>query len=105
MDERKRRIAENETRFRAINQRLSDDLQRLEVAGGHVSFVCECGSSECTQPIELTVEEYGDVRRDPMAFVVARGHEIDDTEDIVRTAERFTIVRKHDEAAPFVLGE
>ena len=105
MDERKRRIAENETRFRGINERLSADLQRLEVADGLIAFVCECGKAQCTEPVHLTTDEYRAARADPMAFVVVPGHEIPDTEDVVSAAERYTVVRKHDDVAPVVLDD
>jgi hypothetical protein len=102
MDERKRRIAENEARFRAINERLDDDLRRLEVADGVIAFVCECGQTQCTAPIELTTDEYANTRADRMLFVVAPGHEIPDTEDVVGTTDRFTVVRKHPDVEPIV---
>jgi hypothetical protein len=102
MDDRTRRIAENEARFRAINDRLNADLERLEITGGVVEFVCECGLAECADPVSVTTEEYAGVRADPMCFLVVPGHEIPDTESVVETAARFVVVRKHEESAPVV---
>ena len=102
MDERTRRIAENEARFRAINERLSADLDRLDIAEGRIPFVCECGYSDCTRPLELTADEYSRARADPMIFLVTPGHEIPDTETVLARTERYAAVRKNAEAAPVV---
>ena len=102
MDERTRRIAENEARFRAINERLSADLDRLDIAGGFIPFVCECGLSDCTQPLELTAEEYTRARTDAMVFLIVPGHEILDTETVLATTDRYAVVRKNAEVAPIV---
>jgi hypothetical protein len=105
MDERIRRIAENEARFRAINERLNADLERHDIASGLIPFVCECGMSECTQPVELTCEEYTRGRKDPMVFMIVPGHEIPDTETVLAMTERYAAVRKNAEAAPIVDDE
>jgi hypothetical protein len=105
MDKRKRRIAENELRFRAINERLNADLERHEVADGLITFVCECGHSDCTQPLELTGEEYARSREDPMIFLVVPGHEIPDAETVLAKTERYAAVRKHAEAQTLIEEE
>ena len=103
MDARKRRIAENEARFREINERLGDDLARLaDDADEQVSFVCECGLIDCTDSVEVTLDEYRRAREDPMQFVVLPGHEIEDTEDVIARTDGFLVVRKHAESAPIV---
>lgn len=102
MDPRKRRIAENETRFRDINERLGADLASLPQDDDHVPFICECGLLECVGSVPLTLDEYRGVREDVMQFAVLPGHEIEDTEDVVARTERFLVVRKHAESAPIV---
>lgn len=97
-----RRIAENESRFRDINERLEADLRRLPVDGDPVEFVCECGRLECAQSVLLTVDEYERVRADPATFATLPGHEIADVEDVVFTSERYAIVRKHASAQPII---
>lgn len=102
MDERTRRIAENEARFRDINERLNRDLEGLDLAGGRVTFVCECGHTDCAEPLELSCEEYTRARQDPMLFVLVPGHEITDTETVLAQGDGYVVVRKHAEAAPIV---
>lgn len=93
-DERERRIARNEARFRDINNRLGEDVRAVTAAGEEVAFVCECGSATCSQRIPLELDEYARVRTDPLYFVVVPGHEIPDAEDVAERHETFNVVRK-----------
>ena len=103
MDERARRIAANESRFREINERLRGDLRALPSGDDEVEFVCECGLLECAQPVRLTFAEYESVRSGPLDFVVVPGHELGDVEDVVDSTDRWARVRKHPDAAPLVV--
>lgn len=102
LDARRRRIAENESRFREINDRLESDARSLLGEGETIDFVCECGRVDCALSVPLTLPEYRDVRTDDRQFAVLAGHEIPDTEDVVDRTERFVVVRKHAEAKPIV---
>jgi hypothetical protein len=102
MDARARRIADNESRFREINERLREDLRALPEDDSRVDFVCECGKVDCAEPVSLTLAEYETVRATSLDFFVVPGHEIGDVEDVVDVQERFARVRKHPEAAPRV---
>ena len=103
LDARKRRIAENEARFREVNERLDADLRALTLGDTeHVDFVCECGKAECADTVALTLDEFRRAREDEMLFVVLPGHEIPDAEDVLARTDRYFVVRKHAEAAPIV---
>lgn len=102
MDPRTRRIAENESRFREINERLGFDLHRLPGDPGRVDFVCECGMVDCALPVSLELSEYEHVRRDPLLFAVVPGHELPDVEDVVERTDRYAVVRKHGETHELV---
>jgi len=102
LDDRRRRIAENESRFREINDRLETDARSLLGDGETIDFVCECGKFDCALSVPLTLSEYRAVRADDRLFAVLPGHEITDTEDVVDRTERFVTVRKHAEATPIV---
>lgn len=102
LDPRKRRIAENESRFRDINERLESDLRRLTADDEPVDFICECGRLECSDSVRLTISEYERVRQDASTFVVVAGHEIRDAEDVVFRCERYVVVQKNAEARPVV---
>ena len=93
-DARARRIADNESRFRDINERLESDLRRLPTDDEPVDFVCECGYLECTSSVPLTVAEYEQVRQDPTTFAMVPGHDIEDVEDVVFANERYAVARK-----------
>jgi hypothetical protein len=99
---RRRRIAENEARFREINDRLAQDLRRLPVDGDPVAFVCECGHVDCTEHVHVSVPEFAEVREERMRFVLLPGHEIADVEDVVARTDRYVVVRKHEDVAPVV---
>jgi hypothetical protein len=94
---REDRIARNEALFRSVNERVRElvtnagSRERDPVA----SFVCECGSADCTATIEMTVPEYENVRADPTHFVVVSGHEIPEVEEVVERHEHYDVVRKH----------
>ena len=102
MTDRQRRIAENESRFREINERLEADLKRIPDDGGTANFICECGRADCTEIVAMTIADYERVRHDSMLFSVVPGHEIEDTEDVVTTTAAFVIVRKKPDTAPVV---
>ena len=103
LDARKRRIAENEARFREINERLDADLRALSLGDGEmIDFVCECGKAECADTIPLTLDEFRHLRDDAMLFGVIPGHEIPDAEDVLVRTDRYFVVRKHAESAPIV---
>ena len=46
MTDRERRIAENESRFREINERLEADLRKIPDDGEAAEFICECGRAD-----------------------------------------------------------
>ena len=92
---RKDRLARNEALFREVNERVEEvgDRAGLDM----IDFICECGDSDCTAAISLTESEYEQIRTDPVLFAVLPGHAIPDVEDIVSEADRFQVVRKHQE--------
>jgi hypothetical protein len=96
---RERQMAENEIRFRALNERLRDGSGTWGPGEGALELVCECGDENCTRAIQLTPREYEGVRADEAQFVVVPGHERSDVEDIVAEHEDWTVVRKRGEAA------
>jgi hypothetical protein len=95
-------IARNEALFREVNERVREvsevgPRERTE-------FLCECGDSECTESISLTLAEYEGLRADPLLFGVKPGHAIPDVEEVVAENERFQTVRKHENAGDIALA-
>jgi hypothetical protein len=99
MDERSARLAENETIFRAGNERIEAGNERIEaIVGGaaeRAPYLCECGDARCFEPVPLTHAEYEAVRSHPTRFFVVPGHE-DLTAGEVVQAEfpGYTVVEK-----------
>jgi hypothetical protein len=97
-DERAIRLAENEARFRAINDRVERDLENVvDDTAELLPFICECAQPTCTATIVLSIAEYERVRSDPVLFAVAPGHEMPDIEDVLERLERYYLIRKHPE--------
>ena len=94
MDDRARRIGENEALYRVINEKIEDLNQAFGTVTETMAVVCECGLLECTEQIELDIPTYEHVRSDPTWFVVLPGHEIPDVETIIERKESFYILRK-----------
>ena len=94
--ERGRRIGLNEAMFREINERLEVLAEKTSSQFGELDLVCECGYRDCADRITLTLEEYRQLRSDPLLFVVLPGHEIPDVEDVVQRKSGWLIVRKHE---------
>ena len=69
------RIAENESMFRAANERIELEAESIGYQGEKVPFVCECPDLSCTDIVELTLVDYEDIRSGPTRFFVVPGHE------------------------------
>jgi hypothetical protein len=92
---RRKRIAGNESLFRAINEKIEDVSHDFGLATQSMAIICECGDISCTQQIEIELQAYEDVRSDPTWFVVVPGHEVADVEDVVAHHPGFDVVCKH----------
>jgi hypothetical protein len=105
MEERARRIGENEALFRAVNEQV-EELQRgmAAVSDDQMHIVCECGELDCVERIVVPVGKYEQVRSDPARFLVVPGHVKPDVESVVEAADAFEVVRK-DQGDPSALAE
>jgi hypothetical protein len=95
VDERARRIGENEALFRAVNEQI-EELQRsmAEISDDRMHIVCECGELGCSERIVVPIVKYEQVRSDPALFLIVPGHDDPDVEDVVEHAGGFDVVRK-----------
>jgi hypothetical protein len=94
MDERTRRIGENEALYRSINDKIESLNETFGVVAETMAVICECGKLECSEQIELDIPTYEHVRADPTHFVVLPGHELLDVETVIERHDAFNIVRK-----------
>jgi hypothetical protein len=98
VDERERRIAENETRVREVNERLESAQTSVGTGNGGIAVLCECGDLDCTEQITLAPADYEAVRADSVAFLVKPGHEAPEAEHLVERHGHYNVVRKQGEA-------
>jgi hypothetical protein len=93
-EERRKRIATNESLFRTVNEKIEDISLTFGAVTESMSVVCECGDLQCAEQLEVGLSDYEQVRSDPTWFVVAPGHEISDVEEIVAHHDGFDVVCK-----------
>jgi hypothetical protein len=105
VDERHRRIGENEALFRQVNERVSELNRSFSLVLERGDYLCECGNEGCIERIALTPEEYERVRAEATHFVVKPGHLAPDVEDVVRAEPGYEIVRKREGEAAVLARE
>jgi hypothetical protein len=106
MNARLERQARNESLIRTVNEQIAAIDQQATTwaeADQQFEFLCECGRNNgCDDRVLMTLEEYERVRGQRDRFALVPGHESDEIERVVETADRYVIVDKRDEAEPFV---
>jgi len=107
MHPRHERQAQNEARFRAVNEQIAELDRKLaassEDADELYDFECECGRHErCDGRVRMTLAEYDAVRAQDDRFALAPGHEDDALENVVERTERYVVVDKIPAAEKFV---
>ena len=95
MSDRERRLGLNEALFRDVNEKLRAVNEAFAAITDTFDIICECGHATCDERLSVPPETYEDVRADPVLFLVVRGHEIPDVEDVVRETDSYMVVRKH----------
>ena len=74
MDERTRRIGENEALFRTVNEEIESLSRGIAAVGGRIMhIVCECGDLACTERLAVQVGDYERIRREPALFFIRPG--------------------------------
>jgi hypothetical protein len=94
VNERKRRIGENEAIFRSVNEQVLGLTATLSTAKATMRIVCECGTRSCTEQFLIRPEEYSRVRTDATLFLLKPGHDLPEAETVVERADHYWIVRK-----------
>lgn len=97
-------MARNEALLRQVNERIEDVNESIG-KGELTDFLCECGDESCTAPVSLTLTEYGEIRSDPIHFVIALGHETVGVERVVEENDRFAVVEKSNDEAEEIAVE
>jgi len=87
------RLAQNQSLFRSVNERVGKVVQKLS-ANAPVSFMCECAIVECARQIELGHEEYEAIRQNPARFFVRPDHVFPEVEVVVEYRGQYVVVEK-----------
>jgi hypothetical protein len=95
VNERERRVGENEVLYRAVNERIEALNEAFGRMAETMTVVCECGELACAEQIHISIQEYEQLRSDPTLFAVLPGHEIEDVEDVVGRQDAYHVIRKH----------
>lgn len=90
------KAAKKQTLFREVNERI----RNLDYSVPRARFVCECVNTDCNETIEMSLDEFEEIRRVPSHFVVVAGmgHVFLDVERIFETHSGYWIVEKFGQA-------
>ena len=98
MPSREERLAQNEVRFREINEAAQPQRETQ----GEGRFVCECADRGCMAWVEVSLADYAAVRAHPRRFIVAPSHEIPDIETIVDRKPGHYVIEKPESVSHIV---
>jgi hypothetical protein len=106
VDDRARRLAQNEALFRDVNEHVSEVNAHWSASDGAPTFdvICECAHESCAETFAVTREAYEAVRAEPARFLVLPGHEITEVERVVGDHETYFVVEKTGESKRYVEG-
>jgi hypothetical protein len=97
MDARQRRIAENESLFREVNERI-EELAATDGGDDHVcEFVCECSDRDCVSRLSVPHAVYIGVRADPRRFIIKPEHYLPEVEQVVDRSPEYWVIEKKGE--------
>lgn len=100
MDEREKRMAQNEALFREVNERVKETADELR-SDSPFQYFCECANADCTFQITMTGAQYESVRADPTQFALLPLHYTPEVETLVSENAEYWIVRKTGEAGEY----
>jgi hypothetical protein len=99
--ERELRAAQNQMLFRSVNDRIRE-VGELSGSPPELEFACECADDTCIEKIRLSKLQFLAIESEENRFIVLRGHEVPEVEDIVAERDGFLIVSKRGAGAEFV---
>lgn len=91
------RNADVQVIYRQVNEGIA--LINAGWESPELELLCECGTAGCSERVEVTSEEYEQVRSNPTHFVLRPGHEDAAVEHVVRREGDHLVVANHGRAA------
>jgi hypothetical protein len=93
---REERVTRNELAYRDANESLRAAFDEHRPRGARtLPFLCECGDRSCTAVVAVEPETYARVRSDPAQFLIAPGHRLLESEEVVAEGTNYQMIRKH----------
>lgn len=95
MSERQAQDARNQTIFREMNEWTRENNE-ARLGHGRLTdiYLCECSDGACTDPIDLTIEEYEAIRSSPTTFAIALNHENPEIDRVISEHDGYAEVEK-----------
>ena len=90
--QRKIEAARTEALFRSVNEHIAVAAEHALV--DDAQFICECADVACVDKIEAPLDEYEQVRTSPKLFLIKRGHDDREVEQVVSDEGGYEIVEK-----------
>jgi hypothetical protein len=87
------KIARTEAIFREVNERIAETAGRFDAE--ETAFVCECADTHCTHRVQLSLDDYEEVREHGARFVVVAGHEDERVEAVTEEVGPHAVIEKH----------
>jgi hypothetical protein len=90
-------LALSQSRFRNRNERLRRSAESYGFeAAARVPFTCECVDPDCREVVMLRLNEYERIRAQPTWFLLAAGHEDDESphERVIEAENGYAIAEK-----------
>ena len=84
------KAARNHSLLRNLNERIFVKTDPR----GITEFLCECGSSSCTETIHPSLAEYERVRTSSTSFIIAVGHDLPEFESVIEVCDRYEVVQQ-----------
>jgi hypothetical protein len=82
--------------FRAVNERIRDVSTTWAGSSERVGFLCECGGTDCDGVLNVTIPVFEEIRSRADHFLVLRGHESPEVDEVVAENNGYLIVAKGD---------
>jgi hypothetical protein len=101
------RLAGNEALFREVNERVAEVAANyvLTETQSAVDFTCECGRTQCSETMMMTIAAYEAIRAQATHFGVVPQHEQPEIETVIERHPSYFVVEKREQDAQEVARE
>jgi hypothetical protein len=94
--DRELRAAQNQLLSRSVDHRVKQLGETTGGAQAELDFACECADERCVERIRLSLLQFLAIDSEDNRFIVLRGHEDLDVEDVIAERDCFLVVSKRE---------